>query len=225
MHNYHQGNSLASFSDFLRQVFYTVNPCDQFISNWHISLLTEYLKKLESSEIKRLIVNIPPRSLKSICISVAWPAWILGQDPTKRIIVASYSHALAIKHSMDTKLVVQSEWYKDMFPLTEILKGSNTQRKFVTTQRGFRYATSVGGTLTGEGADIIILDDPQTPMQANNSKGQRRVNDWYDQTLSSRLNSRKKGVIVLVMQRLHQNDLSSHLLSKGMFEHLKIKPV
>jgi len=210
------------FLSFLEKVFNTINPSAKFINNWHIQLLAEYLKTIEDGKIKRLIVNIPPRSLKSICISVAWPAWILGKDPTKRIIVASYSHSLAVKHSLDTRDVIQSDWYKQMFPHTIIPKGKNTQRKFCTSEHGFRYATSVGGTLTGEGADLIIMDDPQTPIQASNCKSRQRVNDWYDQTLLSRLNNRKQGVIILVMQRLHQQDLSQHLLNKNIFHHLKI---
>ncbi len=211
-----------NFLQFLEKVFYTINPAYDFMNSWNIQLMAEYLKDVEDGKIKRLIVNVPPRSLKSLCISVAWPAWILGIDPTKKIIVVSYSNSLSVKHSLDCRDVMQSDWYKDMFPNTIIPKGKNTQRKFYTTMHGFRYATSICGTLTGEGADIIILDDPQTPYQASNKKSQKKINDWYDQTLSSRLNNRKKGVIVLIMQRLHSMDLTHHLLGKKIFKQLKI---
>lgn len=211
-----------NFLEFLQKVFYTINPGYDFINSWHIQLMSEYLKTIEDGNINRLIVNVPPRSLKSLCISVAWPAWILGIDPTKKIIVASYTKELSVKHSLDCRDVMRSDWYQETFPNTIIPKGKDTQRKFHTTMNGFRYATSICGTLTGEGADVIILDDPQTPYQASNKKSQKKVNDWYDQTLSSRLNNRKKGVILLIMQRLHQMDLSHHLLGKNMFEHLKI---
>ena len=107
-----------------------------------------------------MIINIPPRNLKSICVSVAWPAWILGNDPSKRIIVASYCEALSIKHSLDCKLVMNSKWYKKLFPNTKISRSMNTKKKFVTTKNGFRLATSVGGYVTGEGADVLIIDDP-----------------------------------------------------------------
>lgn len=210
------------FFYFLSKAFETINPSGDFIDNWQIRLLTDYLDSIERGDINRLIVNIPPRSLKSICISVAWPSWLLGKDPTKRIIVASYSRALAVKHSLDSRDIIQSDWYKEMFPNMVIAKGKNTQSKFSTTRHGFRYATSVGGTLTGEGADVVILDDPQTPAQALSQKGRTKVNDWYDQTLSSRLNDRKKGAIIVVMQRLHPQDISQHLLEKKIFQQVSI---
>ena len=142
--------------------------------------------------------------------------------PSVRIIVASYSYGLAIKHSLDTRDIMQSDWYRKMFPETVISYGKNTQRKFTTSRFGFRYATSVGGTITGEGADIIILDDPQTPMQVYNPNLRRKVNEWYDHTLSSRLNNRKNGKIIMVMQRLHHEDLTQYLIDKNLFKCLSI---
>ncbi len=152
--------------------------------------------------------------MKSICVSVAWPAWILGKYPSSRIIVASYSKLLSEKHSLDTRCIMQSDWYKELFPGVKLSKDQNTKYKFQTVQRGFRIATSVGGTLTGEGGDFIIVDDPISPAQALSKTFRTRAKNWFDQTLVTRLNDRKKGVIVLVMHRLHQKDLSGHLLSK-----------
>jgi hypothetical protein len=149
-----------------------------------------------------------------MCVSVAWPAWILGNQPTARIIVASYSRLLSEKHSLDTRCVMQSGWYKKLFPEVELSKDQNTKYKFQTVQRGYRIATSVGGTLTGEGGDFIIVDDPLSSAHALSETLRKRATNWFDQTLVTRLNNRKKGVIVLVIHRLHQEDLTGYLLSK-----------
>ncbi len=210
------------FKSFLIKTFQTLNPKQKFEDNWHLDLIIEHLKSIEKSKTKRLIINIPPRSLKSTLISVAWPAWILGNDPSKKIIVASYSQNLSLKHSVDCRTIINSDWYKQIFPSVSLMKGSNLKHKFLTTKHGFRFATSIMGTLTGEGADIIIVDDPHTPIQANSKIERRRAIEWYDHTLCTRLNNKKKGAIVLVMQRLNADDLSGHLIEKKIWNHLKI---
>ncbi len=213
------------FSSFIRKVFSTINPGMEYHSNWHIDLIAEYLEAARSKQIKRLIINMPPRSLKSVCISVAWPAWILAQKPESRIMAASYSSVLSVKHSLDTKLVLESEWYKYIFPNTKISKKHNCKNKFLTSENGFRFATSVGGSATGEGWDYLIVDDPHNPTQINSKKIKHRAIEWFEQTFVTRLNDRKNGVIVVVMQRLHEEDLSSQLLSCGGWELLKIPMV
>jgi predicted phage terminase large subunit-like protein len=205
---------LRDLKSFIVRSFLTVNPDMEFIDNWHIDLLTECLEEVAKGNIKRLIINIPPRYLKSVCISVAWPAWLLGLDPTKRIIVASYSQGLSEKHSQDCRLIMNSNWYRQSFPETKIASGKNEKNKFVTTKCGFRFATSIGGTLTGEGADILIVDDPHTPEQAISRAERTKALRWFDQTFYTRLNNKRKGAIVVVMQRLHTNDLTGHLVKK-----------
>ncbi|MEY2392837.1 terminase, partial [Wolbachia endosymbiont of Tettigetta isshikii] len=176
------------------------------------------------SEVRRIIFNMPPRSMKSMCISVAWPVRILGNQPTARIIVASYSRRLSEKHSLDTRCIMQSGWCKELFPGVELSKEQNTKYKFQTGQRGYRIATSVGVTLTGEGGDFIIVDDPLSSTQALSKTLRNRATKWFDQTLVSRLNNRKKGVIVLVMHKLHLEDLTGHLLSKPkiIWHHIRL---
>jgi predicted phage terminase large subunit-like protein len=214
-----------NFKSFLLKVFQTTNPRTRFIDNWHIDLLLEYLYLVEIGKIKRLLVNIPPRALKSTIVSVAWPAWLLGQDPTRRIIVASYSQALSNKHSLECKLIINTKWYRRQFPHTRIEKGKNEKAKFITTKQGFRFATSIGGTLTGEGANFLIIDDPHTPLQAASSSQRKRAINWYEQTFSTRLNDKKKGVIVVLMQRLNQEDLSGYLLKNTLWQHLKLPAI
>jgi hypothetical protein len=207
-------------SSFIAKVFTSTDPSAKYLPNWHIDLIADRLEKVASGKIKRLIINMPPRSLKSVCISVAWPAWLLGNKPDTRIMAASYSSTLSIKHSVDTRLVLASDWYRDVFPNTIICNDQNEKSKFVTTERGFRFATSVGGTATGEGADILIIDDPHNPLQAASELQRNHGIEWFNQTFSTRLNNKKKGSIVLVMQRLHVDDLSGHLIKKGGWEHL-----
>jgi predicted phage terminase large subunit-like protein len=210
---------------FTRKTFTTVDPGAVYQHNWHIDLIAEYLESCTRGEIKRLIINMPPRYLKSISVSVAWPAWLLGRNPSEQIMVASYADNLSIKLSTDCRLVLQSSWYRDIFPGTVITGDQNEKRKFVTTQRGHRIATTVGSSIIGEGGNILIVDDPVNAMQALSETERERANLWFDQAYSTRLNDKKNGVMVLVMQRLHQNDLTGHLLEKGGWEHLVIPKV
>ena len=213
------------FPTFIRKSLSTTDPAAQFLPNWHIDLIAEDLEAAQRGEITRLIINMPPRALKSQCVSIAWPAWLLGHDPRARIIVASYSQSLALRHSIDTRAVMTSDWYQYIFPKTKLTHDQNEKHKFMTTKRGFRFATSVGGTLTGEGGHFLILDDPLNPAQAASRHMREHAARWYDHTLSTRLNDKKRGVIVLVMQRLHQDDLTAHLLEKGGFTHLCLPSV
>lgn len=186
-------------------------------------MISDYLESVANGEIKRLIINIPPRSLKSVCISVAFPAWLLGNDPTKRIMCASYSQILSIKHSLDCRFVINSDWYQRIFPNLTLSKKHNQKTKFLTTDNGFRFATSVGGSATGEGGDMLIIDDPHNPTTINSSKMRHNVIDWFEQTFVTRLNDKSKGSIIIVMQRLHKDDLCGYLLSNSHgWEHLKI---
>ncbi len=198
--------------NFIYGCFKTISPTRTLSKNWHIKIISQYLESIQQH--KRLIINIPPRCMKSTCVSIAWPAWMLGKDPSLNIIVASYSKDLSTKHSLDTRYIIQSDWYKNIFPNTILSKEENTKHKFKTVQRGFRLATSIGATLTGEGGDILIADDPITPMEANSVRYRKRIIDWFEQVFASRLNSLKTGIIVIVMHRLHEEDLISYLIAK-----------
>lgn len=213
------------FASFIGKVFSTINPGTEYQANWHIDLIAEYLEAVRCGQIKRLIINMPPRALKSVCVSVAWPAWLLALDPAVRIMAASYSSVLSIKHSLDSRLVVSSSWYKKLFPKTKLSKNHNQKSKFLTTENGFRFATSVGGSSTGEGGDFLIIDDPHNPTHINSLTMRNKVIEWFEQTFVTRLNDKNKGAIVLVMQRLHTDDLTAHLQSSGNWELLKIPAI
>jgi len=205
---------------FVQKVFETVNPGVAFSRNWSTEAVTHALQRVVSGAATRLIINIPPRNLKSICASVAMPAFLLGHNPTKKVICVSYSDDLASKFSNDCRAVMRTDWYQQTFPRARIDKAKDTESEVRTTERGYRLATSVGGTLTGRGGDIIIIDDPIKPQDAQSKSVREKTVQWYENTLLSRLDDKVHGAIVVVMQRLHLDDLAGHLLERSGFEHL-----
>lgn len=215
----------TDLASFIGKSLATVNPGATYLPNWHIDVIAEHLQAAARGDITRLIINMPPRALKSVCVSVAWPAWLLGHDPRRRIIGASYAASLSIKHSLDCRLLLQTPWYRRLFPEVELVRDQNEKHKFMTTRRGFRMATSVGGSITGEGGNFLVIDDPLSPAQAMNAHMRDAANRWFEHTFASRLDDKNKGVIVLVMQRLHAEDLSGYLLEKGGWEHLSLPMV
>lgn len=210
---------------FIGKVMATTSPGTVFLPSWHIRLIADYLEAARRGEVRRLIINLPPRALKSTCVSVAWPAWLLGHAPESRILAASYASSLAVKHSLDCRQVMTEAWYRQLFPGTVLAHDQNEKHKFMTSRRGFRLATSVGGAVTGEGGNVLIIDDPMRPAQAMSASGRALVNGWFEHTFASRLDDKRNGVIVLVMQRLHEEDLSGYLLKKGGWEHLCLPAV
>ena len=208
---------------FVRKAFHTILPGTTYLPNWHIDAIVYELMRINAGEVNRLLINQPPRSLKSICVSVAFGAWLLGHDPSRRIIVVSYSNELAAELHRQFRMVVDADWYRALFPAMRLARDTGTE--LVTTAGGSRYATSVGGTLTGRGADLIVVDDPLKAEEANSDLARTRVNDWYSGTLVSRLNDKNKGGIVVVMQRLHETDLAGFLLVQGSWQHLDLPAI
>lgn len=212
--------SRTHFSLFLRRVMATVSPGVRYTHNWHVDAIAEHLAAAASGQLPRLIINLPPRMLKSTIISVAWPAWLLGHTPTERLMVASYAQALSLKHSTDCRAVMEAPWYRALFPATQLCRDQNEKEKFATTARGYRRAVSVGGAAIGEGGNVLIVDDPINPLQASHRPQRDAVNAWFDHTWATRLDDKQTGAMVVVMQRLHTEDLSGYLLQKGGWEQL-----
>lgn len=201
------------FQSFLRRSLMTLNPAAPFLPNWHINAIANQLERVRRGEITRLIINMPPRNLKSLTVSVAWPAYLLGHDPGKRIISISYGNELSTKHASDFRLIVESIWYKRAFRKLRLLRSVEGEAN--TTEMGFRKSTSVSGFLTGLGGDIFIIDDPQKPEDAQSESLRDRLNNWVSTTLMSRLDRKDTGAIIVVMQRLHLHDLSGFLTSQS----------
>jgi predicted phage terminase large subunit-like protein len=203
------------FLSFLRKTFHWLSPGQAFVPGWALEAIAWRLEQVRRGGIKRLIINMPPRSLKSMAASVAFPAFVLGHDPTKRIICVSYSSDLARKLSNDFRAVLGHPAYQRLFPRTRVGARKDTEAEVELTERGLRLATSVGGTLTGRGGDIIIIDDPLKPLDAQSEASRGAVNQWYANTLLSRLDDKRLGAIVIVMQRVHLDDLTGFVLSQS----------
>jgi predicted phage terminase large subunit-like protein len=199
----------ADFDAFVERCFRTLNPGKPFERNWHHKAIAYALESVRQGENSRQVVNLPPRSLKSLIASVAFPAFVLGHDPSKRIIVISYGADLAAKHASDFRAIVTSDWYRRAFRKMRIVRC--VEDLVETTAHGFRMATSVYGALTGLGGDIIILDDPQKAVDAQSETHRKKLKEWFSNTLLSRLDDKRSGAMVVVMQRVHADDLCEYL--------------
>ncbi len=209
---------------FIERSFYELNPQTKLLMAEYIEAIAAVLEACRQGKIKRLIINLPPRYLKSHCVSVAFTAWLLGHNPAAQIICASYGQDLADKLARDTRTVMSRPWYQHVFD-TRLAPDRHAVNDFATTKQGFRMSTSVGGVLTGRGADFIIIDDPLKPEEALSQTRRTGTNDWFDHTLLSRLNSKTDGCIIIIMQRLHQDDLVGHVLEQGGWEVLSFPAI
>jgi predicted phage terminase large subunit-like protein len=214
----------ADFAGFAQRCFHELNPQTDFAINWHVRVIAAKLMALREGAIRRLIVNLPPRHLKSLLASVAFPAWCLGHDPSAQLLCVSYAQDLADKLSRDCRRIVASDWYRRLFP-TRLSPRHQAVPEFETTAQGSRVATSVGGVLTGRGADIIVIDDPLKPEEALSQARRQAANEWFDHTLYSRLNDKQKGAIVLIMHRLHEDDLVGHVLAQEEWEIVRFPAI
>lgn len=209
-------------SAFVPFVFSRVAPGRKYYSSWHIGYVCEHLEAVERGEIRRLLINEPPRKMKSITCSVAFPAWAMGRNPSLQFMAASYSAPLAIQHNVDTRLVMQDEYYKVLFPAVELSGDQNEKGRFTTTKRGHRIATSVGASSTGMGGDILLVDDSLKAEDAFSDVARSNCWRWFGNTYITRLNNQTTGAIVVVEQRLHEDDLTGHLEREGEWTHIKI---
>ncbi|MGI4881377.1 MAG: phage terminase large subunit [Janthinobacterium lividum] len=213
------------FAHFARGLFAVLAPGETLVWNWHLDALCHALERVLRGEIRRLIIEVPPRSLKSVLGSVLYPAYALGRDPTAKIICASYSQDLAVKHSNDCRAVMRSERYHRLFPASAIGHGKDSETEFHTSARGYRYATSPGGTLTGRGARLLILDDIMSAGEAASDARRTAIVRWYGTTAFSRLNDKKTDAVIVITQRLHVEDLPGVLRDQGDFEVLSLPAI
>ena len=202
------------FLHFLKHRFKSENR--PFAENWHHGYLAELVEAIRLRQLKRTIINIPPRFLKSETFSQSMQAWFLGHDPGPRssFVSASYSATLAERDARVTREIVEAPWYQALFPDTKIKPDKRTANSWETTQNACRFSTGVGGTLTGMGGDHIIVDDPIKPVDANSETIRATANEWMGETMRTRLNDQKEGTITIIMQRLHELDPTGYLLEK-----------
>jgi hypothetical protein len=154
------------FGSFVREAWHVLEPWTPFRDNWHIDLICEYLALARRREIRRLIINIPPRHMKSLLATVMFPTWVWTKDPHTRFICSSYADSLATKHNLDRRTLVESSWYQGLWhDRVAIAPDQNQKTEFLNEARGHMIATSTGGSITGKGGNFVIVDDPHNPMQ------------------------------------------------------------
>jgi predicted phage terminase large subunit-like protein len=207
-----------SLSAFIGRAWPIIEPDTEYKSNWHIDLISEHLEAVTSGQILRLLINMPPRYMKSIAVSVMWPAWEWRRRPSLRYMFATYAQSLSEEHSRQRHLVVSSDWYRERWGSAYTLTSENvfTVRN---DHQGAYLATSFTGTATGKGGNRVVIDDPHNPRKAESELERKSAVVAFNRTFSNRLNDKKKDAIVVVMQRLHQEDISARCLELG-YTHL-----
>lgn len=209
-----------SFYEFVKQMWSVIEP-GEFKTNWHIELICNKLEAVVRGEIRRLIINVPPRSSKSTLISVMLPAWAWLEFPGKKFMTSSYAHSLSLRDSVKCRRIILSPLYQQRWKEQySLLSDQNTKIRYENNKGGYRIATSVDGALTGEGGDIIVVDDPINSTDASSEIIRNSTIDWWDESMSTRLNDPVTGAYVIIMQRLHHQDLTGHLLEQGGWEHI-----
>lgn len=211
------------FHPFVRAAWEALHPGSAFCDGWHIQAVCEHLEAVSRGEIQNLLVNMPPGTLKSTIIAVMWPAWQWATDPSLSWIFASYAHALSKRDSVACRQLIESEWYRSRWgPGFALAEDQNEKMLYGTDKGGFRLATSLGSGVTGHHAARLILDDPLDARNAHSETERQSANDWIDQSWYNR--DLGPGVTrrVVVMQRLHMDDPTAHLLSQGNWVHLSL---
>lgn len=206
-----------SLEEFIRLAWKTVVPDQPLSWNWHHDEVCAALEAISRGELKRLIINIPPGCSKSLMVSVFWPAWEWANNPSLRYLTAAYSDVNTIRDNRQVRSIVTAPWYREAYNVT--LAGDQSAKvRFDTTKKGWRIATSVEGKGTGEHPDRIIIDDPLKAKGVKSKAELKSCIDWFDGTISTRI--QRDPAFVLIMQRLHEDDLAGHLLRKGGWEHI-----
>jgi len=200
----------SNFAAFLRFAFRELNANTPFVDTWHIDVLADALERVANGETTRLIINLPPRCLKSLAASIALPVWMHGRDPSLKIMSIAGSKELAGDFERATQDLIKAPRVRALFPH---LKPEGQRGNLYLPHGGQRISGVIGGILVGRGADLIVIDDPIAPARAHDEPKRRAVNKWFDAEVIQRLNDKKTGRVVVVMQRLHHDDLCGHLLS------------
>lgn len=210
-----------SLVEYTQQAWKIIEPTTEYIHGWHIDAICEHLEAITSGELRNLIITMPPRFMKSILVSVMWPTWGWIRNPELRWLYSSYAETLSVRDSVKSRRIIQSSWYQNNWGNKyHLTSDQNVKSRYENNKTGYRIATSVGGSATGEGGDVVVVDDPHNVNEASSDKVREATVLWWDQVMSTRLNNPKTSSKVIVMQRIHENDLVGHVLRQGGYEHL-----
>src|SRR5580700_4120631 len=222
---------------YIKEAWHVVEPSTVYLENWHIDLITEYLEAVTAGQIKRLLINMPPRYAKSTCVSIMWPTWVWAREafpgrqhnpvlegPGTKWVFASYADELRTKHSLDRRKLLQSEWYRSRWPKpAELTSDQNVKTLFTNSSSGVMFATTMTGAGTGLGGNMVIVDDPHKTKEESTSADVKAQVAVYGDTFATRHDDKKQGVTVIVMQRINDLDLSAHVLATAEEEYVHLK--
>lgn len=216
-----------SFARFVRRAWRECDPAP-LVWGWHLDALCEHLQAVAEGYVDKLIVNIPPGHAKSMIVSVLWPAWRWARDATWRVLTSSYEIGLATRDAGKARTLIEGAWFQRHFTadkdsLTghwEMQGDQNVKSYYANTSMGFRLCLSVGGKGTGYRGDALVIDDPLNALEAYSKLAREKAIRWKTETMSSRFNDQLYAEEVLIMQRLHEDDLTGYLLQHGGWEHL-----
>lgn len=205
----------------MRLGWHVLEPANPFVDGPHLHAICDHLEAVTSGQIRNLVINMPPRHAKSLLVSVFWPVWEWLSHPERRWLFASYALSLSIRDSLKCRRLIESPWFQGLFSdIFALTSDQNAKLRFENDHTGYRIATSVGGTGTGEGGDRIVVDDPHNVVEAESETIRGSALRWWDESMSTRGNDPKTVARIIVMQRVHETDLSGHVLEQGGYVHL-----
>lgn len=202
---------------FTKGAWSVIEPGTPFKDNWHLHAISDHLEQVSAGHIRTLIINIPPRHMKSIGASVTWTPWEWGPNgmPSRRFLYSSYAGSLSVRDSLKARRIIQSAWYRELWgDAFELCGDQNAKLRFENSKTGYRLATSVGGLGTGEGGDIVAVDDPHNVQEAESEAVRTSTVDWWSATMSTRVNDPETGAFVIIMQRVHEGDVTGFELKE-----------
>lgn len=201
-------------AEFIRQMWTTIDPHD-YVHGWHIDAICEHAEAVINLEILRLVINIPPRHMKSIALSVGLTPWAWLKKPQLQFVYFSYASTLSIRDGVKGRRVMESplykQWWSDKYALTS---DQNTKIRYDNDKGGYRICTSVSGVATGEGGDVLVIDDANNVQEAESEPVRSGTNNWFDEVIQSRFNNPKTGALISIQQRSNAKDLTGHIMSK-----------
>ena len=220
-------------AEFVRRAWHLVEPASPLRWNWHLDLICNALERVARRELRDLVVNVPPGMSKSLLVSVLFPAWVWTLQashaphlpsmlfgPGHRFIAASYADDVVLRDARKMRTLVLSDWYRARWPGVEIPSDASASKAvgmFATTSGGMRFSTTVRGGVTGQHCDTMIVDDPIDPQGAAAASGVElaAVREWWKGTMSTRFRDHATSARILVMQRVHEDDLADYMLARG----------
>lgn len=204
-----------SLAEFIKRAWHVLEPDTDLKWSWHLDLICDRLEKVAGGDIKRLIINIPPGCMKSLTVTVFWPAWVWLHRPAWRVVSASYAKELSTRDSVRCRTLVESEWYKSLTKNEWALRrDQNVKTSFENTEKGSRLSISVGGATTGFRGDCTIVDDPLNIKERPTSEALESVFFWYRKSFWTRLNNQEEGTRVIIQQRTNEGDLVGRLMEE-----------